>query len=243
MNRIVDYASLTTQDRNPIKRRLQNLRLQHSLHSLKETKPDFEGNMLDFGAGNGELFKRLAHRFPAATMYCYEPTEGYRQQAIANTGELVNVKVIGSTQQVPVESFDYIFCLEVLEHLPDVEIDKALAEFKRMIKVEGRIIIGVPIEIHLAALLKGLFRLNRRFGEDDARFGNILKAAIGKPPMNRPVEDLESGVPYIIRHIGFDYRRLRERLQSMFVIEKEYGSPIPLLPDCINFEKYFICRK
>jgi SAM-dependent methyltransferase len=242
MSYIVDYAKLTTQDRNPVKRWLQNLRLNHSLRGLKKTGPDFNGNVLDFGAGNGELIKRLAGRFPDAQFFCYEPTEGYRKQAAENLKSVKYVQFPGQTESLPAGSMDLVFCMEVFEHLPDAVIQTALREIDRLLKKDGAAVIGVPVEIHLAALWKGLFRITRRYGETDARLGNILRAIFGHPPRNRDIVQLESGVPYIIRHLGFDYRQLRKELAARFEIRNRFGSPFPYLPVFLNFEVYYVCH-
>lgn len=242
--RIVDYAGLTTQDRNPIKRRLQNLRLKHSLKMLTENEQkDFAGNILDFGTGNAELPKRINLLFPQARIYGYEPTSGYRRQALSNVEGREKIRIIANLSELNNQQFDYIFCLEVFEHLTNDDISKALDWFIRLILPHGKIIIGVPIEIFLAALVKGIFRMTRRYGEIDSQPKNILKALMGRPPQPREIIEIDSGLPYISRHIGFDYRKLEIQLKEKFVILQTYGSPITWFPDPVNFEKYYICQK
>ncbi len=105
----VDYAKLTTGDRNPIKRKLQKLRLQHSLQALKNVEKNFSGTILDFDAGNGELSKQISLLFPQSKIVCYEPFEKLRQQAIENTQNFQNITVIGSLQNSPIDAYDFIF--------------------------------------------------------------------------------------------------------------------------------------
>ena len=238
----VDYAKLTTNDRNPIKRNLQKLRLAHSLHALRELPVDFSGKILDFGAGNGELCKQISSRFPQSQLVCYEPAPMLRKQALQNTQGFHNIKVVDNLQTIENDIFDFIFCLEVFEHLPDGPLEQSLTVQKKLLKTGGRLILGVPNELFLPALLKGSFRLTRRYGEVDARPLNILKAIFGRPPRNRP-QVLFDDLPYIIRHIGFDYRKFRKTVEQYFNIEKTYGSPLPFLPLSLNFEIYFICSK
>jgi hypothetical protein len=54
--------------------------------------------------------------------------------------------------------------------------------------IVGLLIMGAPNELYITALLKGAFRIKRRYGAYDARPGNILRAAIGKPP-HRPTPE------------------------------------------------------
>ncbi len=51
---------------------------------------------------------------------------------------------VGPADKLPFESrfFDYITCLGSLEHFPDIE--KSLQEMKRVLKVNGKVLIHVP---------------------------------------------------------------------------------------------------
>jgi hypothetical protein len=135
----VDYSLLTINDPNPIKRRLQNLRLSQSLKSLINVGSNFSGNILDFGAGNAELIKRLAPLY--------------------------------------------------------------------------------------------------------ANFKNIFKATVGRRINERNLIYIDEKLPYYTRHIGFDYRKLENRIHKHFVIDQKYGSPFTWLPFIFNFEIYFSCIK
>ncbi len=234
----VDYASITINDKNPLKRFLQNKRLNHSLRYFN---PDTAVNILDYGTGDGELSLRIDKRSEKGLIYSYEPSANLRKQAERKLAEKPNITVLSTTQQLADNSFDYIFCLEVFEHLTPETIRKELKEFQRLARPDGRIIIGIPNEIYLAAFFKGALRLKRRHGENDAIPVNIIKAGLGFPPEKREVTDFD-GLPYILRHMGFDYRKFKSGLQDYFNIEKVYGSPFPGAPAFFNLEIYFICR-
>ncbi len=236
----VDYAKITTQDRNPVKRLLQSNRLDDGLKVLNTIDPDFPGTILDFGAGNGELCKRIRQRLPKAQLVCYEPVDNLRKQAAEHLKEMPNVEIVATLAQYADATFDYIFCLEVFEHLPVRQTHEALSIIQRLLKKDGKLVIGVPNEIYFAALIKGIFRMRRRYGEDDARIGNVLRASLGFPPKIRKIIEFGS-VPYILRHMGFDYRAFRKTLGQYFKITQTYGSPSPVLPVFANFEVYFVC--
>lgn len=237
----VNYARLTHQDRNPLKRRLQHKRLEHGLAALKSLPANFSGRVLDFGAGDGELSRRIAERFLGAEVVCYEPSEKLRRQAERNLSQQENVKLVGTLDAYPEAYFDYVFCLEVFEHLPDEQIHQALRQIYRLVNPAGLAIVGVPNEIFLAALFKGVLRLKRRYGETDARFFNILRAFAGLPPRERPVVEFDN-LPYIIRHMGFNHRRFKKQLEKYFSVGKTYGSPNIYLPIFLNLEVYFVCK-
>lgn len=238
----INYSSLTIKDRNPLKRALQNKRLEHGLRELKSLAGNYRGRILDFGAGDGELSRRIARLLPDSEVVCYEPSKNLRKQAEENVSGIGQVKVEGSLNDYPSASFDYILCLEVFEHLPVETAEKEFDRIKKLAKPGATIIIGVPNEIFLAALFKGILRLKRRYGQDDARIGNILKAFAGFPPRERPVVQFDN-MPYFLRHVGFDHRKFKKQLQRHFLILKSYGSPGVFFPLFANLEIYFVCKR
>ncbi len=234
----VDYASITINDKNPLKRFLQNKRLNHALRYFN---PDRAVKVLDYGTGDGELSLRIDGKAGNVRIYSYEPSPNLRKQAERKLADKTNITVLSATQELTDSSLDYIFCLEVFEHLTPEIIRGEFKEFQRLLRKDGRIIIGVPNEIYLAAFFKGALRLKRRHGDSDAVPVNIIKAGLGFPPEKREVVDFD-GLPYILRHMGFDYRKFKSLLTDYFDIEKVYGSPFPRAPVLFNLEIYFICR-
>jgi SAM-dependent methyltransferase len=233
----VDYAALTVNDRNPLKRKLQNYRLNHALKTIPLEKPV---SILDYGSGDGELCLRINRISPETKIVSYEPSENLRNQAFKKLSNLDKISVVSTTKDLTAAHFDYIFCLEVFEHLPTRIIKKEFEEFSRLLKPDGKLIIGVPNELYFAALFKGALRVKRRYGDEDAVFINIFRSALGFPPKFRPEVDFD-GLPYIIRHVGFDYRLFRKELMKHFKLESCYGSPLPMLSPSINLEVYFVC--
>jgi hypothetical protein len=62
-------------------------------------------------------------------------------------------------------------------------------------------------------MLKGLFRVCRRYGSFDAIPRNIFAAFRDRPPSHRPITDISPGVAYHFHHLGFDYRTLEDQLR------------------------------
>jgi hypothetical protein len=84
----------------------------------------------------------------------------------------------------------------VFEHLPQEETLTAITDIRRLLKPEGVVVIGVPHEIFIPALIKGIFRMSRRYGDFDAKAENILAATLGRPPRSRPTSEISPGLSY-----------------------------------------------
>jgi SAM-dependent methyltransferase len=229
------YADITTNDPSAIKRWVQERRFASAL-SLAELR----GTVLDFGCGNGELCRRIGIRSDV-TLICYEPSSRLYAEAADNLAN-INVTLTRNIDSVARSSVDIVFCLEVFEHLPEGELRKACRQIADLLRPDGFAVIGVPIEIGPPALLKGLFRMARRYGSHDATIRNVLLATIGEPP-DRAVSMMEPGLAYFFPHLGFDHRKLAALLSEYFVIEKVLCSPFHWLRSWANSEMYFRLRR
>ncbi len=236
------YASITTDDTNPLKRLIQRRRLAHGLRVLKSLDGSFEGTILDVGAGTGLLCEQLAQRLPRAHIVCYEPVPSLCAEAVENLAKYPGVEVVGRLDAISIPRFDYVFCLEVLEHLPHRETTALLDTIEQRVTPHSTVTFGVPNEVFAAALAKGLFRFRRRRGSFDARWSHIWQAAIGRPPRQRPTAEIWPGLRYHYHHLGFDYRLLRRTLGRRFDVTETYGSPLTMFPTALNSEVYFVCR-
>jgi SAM-dependent methyltransferase len=235
------YADITFKDRNAVKAWLQRRRLVRALQF--SDVPQNPTVVVDFGAGNGELCKYVAGRFPAAEMTCYEPTPGLMAQARQNLIGLSRVKYCTEVSGILDDSVDLLFCLEVFEHLPQKQTNDALLQIHRVLRIGGLAIFGVPVEIGLPAFYKGIFRMYRRFGAYDALPKNILLASLGVAPTNRPVAEIAPGFDFHFEHLGFDYRKLRQQIQKYFELRQTYSSPFAVCGDWISPEVYFVIEK
>jgi SAM-dependent methyltransferase len=237
------YADITTEDPNAVKRWLQNRRLDDALWRVEvRSGSGFAGRMLDFGGGDGALCRRFLTRFPAATAISFDPSATMLEQAAERAGRSP-VLLTGSTASIDSASIDLITCCEVFEHLPATQVDEALSEISRLLSATGTLVLGVPNELYLMALAKGVFRMSRRNGQYDARWDTVLPAAKGHPRADRPELDLD-GYPFIFPHTGFDYRTTVADLRNHgFRVEATHGSPIRRGPHLVHSELYFVCRK
>jgi PPOX class probable F420-dependent enzyme len=235
------YSEITFDTRNPIKRYVQRRRLRDALSVLDDLDERFAGKFLDYGGGSGELSRMIAGRFPRAEVFCYEPAPELFQEAEQNLSGLENVVLVSSLEEIKGLKFHYVFCLEVFEHLPRRQTARAIRAINRSLAKGGTAIVGVPNELFLPALLKGLFRMTRRYGAYDARPGNVFRAAIGRPPHRRPVKEIAPGLPYHFHHVGFDYRELRLTLSETFEVVGQFGSLIR--SELLASEVYLVLEK
>lgn len=235
------YADLTIRDRNPVKRWLQTRRYAQAIAIARDLCAGTSPSVLDFGAGDGELFRQRGG-FAVSGWHAYEPAESLRSQARELSGSDEGFTLVADADALPPAAFDLAFCLEVFEHLPPAETDIALGLIATALKPGGRAIIGVPVEIGPPALAKGFFRMTRRRGDFDARLANILAAAAGRPPQDRPRALLE-GLPYFPHHLGFDHRSLRQRLSVVFDVERTIFGPFAAAGPAVATEVHFVVRK
>lgn len=230
------YADITFNDRNVVKRWLQGRRLVDAIDIADGSHPQV---IMDFGAGNGELCKLIVARFPEARVVCYEPSPDLLAEARTNLAGLAGVELVGSLADLKGEQFDVVFCLEVFEHLPERQTHDALMDIRRHLRRGGAAIIGVPVEIGFQALYKGIFRMLRRYGHFDARWSHVLRAMIGRPPVERPVADIAPGMPFHFDHLGFDYRRLELDLAGYFTGCSKRFTPFSGIGSLVSPEVYF----
>lgn len=180
---------------------------------------------------------------PSIRATIYEPTPSLMAEAKQMLSSRDRVTFTESTTVLQDETYDYVFCHEVFEHLPEKETVQALAEIRRLLKPGGLAVIGVPIEIYFPALIKGIFRISRRYGEFDATPRNVFSAIIGYPPSQRPTAEISTGFNYHFQHLGFDFRYLQRQIAASFLIKRRWFSPFPVLGSMLNSEVYYLLQK
>ena len=237
------YADQTVNDPNVVKRWLQHQRLHDALQVLRDAHPKGLFDVLDFGGGDGELLHRCLAAYPQVRACLYEPTPALRREAEVRLRKFEKVRIVGDLKELDGRRFDLIFSLEVFEHLPEKETDDALAAIHDLTKPGGRVVIGVPHEVFLPALVKGVFRMVRRPGGFDARPSNILRAVAGRRPASRPRKEITPGFSYYRHHVGFDHRELERALERRFEIVSRWFSPAKFLGKVFNSEVYYLLRR
>ncbi len=238
----MSYADITFLDKNPIKRWLQAKRLVSAMNLCSHLSREPEV-ICDFGAGNGELIKLLAIRYPNAKLICYEPTPSLLEEARNNLSDIAKVEFYQDITGVALDCVDVVFCLEVFEHLPPDETYDALRKMYDVLKRKGVLIIGTPVEIGIPALYKGMFRMLRRYGSFDATIKNVWLSFLKRPPSERPCSEIAPQFKFHFEHMGFDFRRLKQIISMHFRLREMSTSPISWVGTWIMPEVYFVAEK
>lgn len=112
---------------------------KNAIPLLLLTKPFIGNRILDAGAGDGSLIQALKAFKPVATVIGVDiaPKHPDIQQ-----GDLAHLPYDNN-------SFDTIFCSEVIEHLTPEETGKVLRELRRLLAPDGMLIITTPYAEHL----------------------------------------------------------------------------------------------
>lgn len=91
--------------------------------SSKEQLQDFlrnQNSVLDAGCGNGRITKVLAQNAPpSAKIFGWDINPGVAEANLADMKNVTVLEVDLATAELPPEKFDFIYCQEVLHHLPD----------------------------------------------------------------------------------------------------------------------------
>ena len=131
-----DYISHTDAQRNVFEIAYQfvkNIALKNKLSLINAYSQ--KGTLLDIGAGTGDFLKVAKSKGWQITGI--EPNDKAKATAVAK-----GVCFAENTSELSSHSFDTITMWHVLEHVPDVE--KQIAELKRLLKPTGTIFIAVP---------------------------------------------------------------------------------------------------
>ena len=126
------------------------------------------GAALDFGCGVGTMLRFLASH--ARTVYGADLDIAVAQRVCADHGlESVTLLPADRIEEIGQGSLDLVVALEVLEHVDNV--DAALANFERLLRPGGRLVVSVPTE-------NWLYRLGRRMAGFRPGFHHRGSAAV-----------------------------------------------------------------
>ena len=111
---------------------------------------DRRGIVLDVGCGDGRLCWRYRICDPGNYIGA-DVAPGLLETVRAKTqGQARTVLAVAEDLRLPDRSVDLVICSEVFEHLPNPEA--ALAEFSRVLKPQGRIVIQSPSAVRFRNL-------------------------------------------------------------------------------------------
>jgi 2-polyprenyl-3-methyl-5-hydroxy-6-metoxy-1,4-benzoquinol methylase len=223
MNSRVPYNKQTLDTPNPIARFSHQARYRFSLIKVLEYLR-FNGELLDFGCGDGSFLHKLSLASPQAVLYGFDPESDQIYRSYQKINALDDLKD---------RSMDIVCCFETLEHLYDHERERFLVDMKRILKTNGKVVVSVPIIGGPTLLLKDLNRniLFKRISEYSLK--ELLLASLLFIPAPKPENPR-------ITHKGFNFREIEAELSTKFkLIEKMY-SPFPLLPWFLNSQLFLV---
>lgn len=139
-----------------------------------------QAHIIDLGCGEGVLVKSFRQRgYDIVGMDLHYESEYVKRGNILETGE-------------PSGVYDIALCLDVIEHLPYENQEKALDEISRLLRPGGMLLLTVPNLAHFASRLSFLLR------------GKLIRTStIRRHPGDRPIGEYRQmlGDRFIIRSL------------------------------------------
>ena len=125
---------------------------------LEELEKEEEGKLLDIGCGNGNILCKLVNG--KRQLFGIDLSENMVEESSKKIGRDAEIKV-ADAEHIPYKdnTFDTLVCNASFHHYPHPE--EALREMKRVLKNEGRLLIGEGYAIQpFRALLNFSFRFS-----------------------------------------------------------------------------------
>lgn len=207
--------------------------------------------MLDYGCGDGTFLARLAESYPALELGVgLDIAADQIADCRKRLGRLSNLRfdttdAVGARLQAG--SFDLVTCMETLEHCTDAAIDTVVSHLLAACATDGHILISVPIEIGPSLLVKQAARRVAAWcGSRDYAYTEryplrlLVRQLLAGPetPFVRPVYG-GPGQEYH-SHYGFNWKRLRLRLERDLRIVMTSYTPLRVLGSWANSQAWFL---
>lgn len=224
-----EYARLTYNSTNRLRRLAHRKRIEKTLNFIPATDPL---RLLDFGCGDG-LFLNLFNeiRPSECLLLGYEP---FLDQIPGNS-----IPVVKDWRDVlSRKPFNCITCLEVMEHFNRDTQSRFIADISSVLSNAGFLIISVPVEKGLPALVKNIVRRIRTRDRTLYSFKNLFRSFWGKP-----FPEIRNRAGYIFQHMGFYFKNLEPLFVNDFEIVKKVFTPFPCLGSRFNSQVFYLLKK
>ncbi len=213
---------------------------------------EFRGKrVLDFGSGDGTFLALTmmtddAPSVAAGAELTREVVDECRRR-YRSEPRLQFFRIDELDAQSPAQTYDAVFCMEVLEHVVDWEPE--LARMERLLAPGGKLIVSVPVETGLPVLVKqtvrkvaGWRKVGHYPGTSSYSWSELISAVVAgnRQHLVRPVFETGSGPAH--DHKGFNWMVLRDRLRRQFVLERVVASPFSWLGPRLATQVWFVCR-
>ena len=146
-------------------------------------------------------------------------------------------------------AYDAVICMEVLEHMVDVE--PILDRFVRLLAPSGKLLISVPVETGIPLLIKQAARriagwrgIGDYPGTSPYTLREFCVSVFSGPRQSipRPVHS-DGNNRATHDHKGFNWMALRQALAARFDIERTLGSPVTWLTPHLASQVWFIATR
>jgi SAM-dependent methyltransferase len=161
--------------------------------------------------------------------------------------EFISVDEIGSD---PASSgFDTVFCMEVLEHV--LNLEEVFGHLERLVAPSGRLVVSIPVETGLAVVVKqaarrlaGLRGIPGYVGHSGYSWKELYHAVSSGPGTRIP--RIVHGDPAdggFYDHKGFNWMAMREEIADRFRIERTISSPFSWIPPWMGSQVWIVASK
>jgi SAM-dependent methyltransferase len=161
--------------------------------------------MLDFGAGVGTFSKLL--RSEGVDVSCVEP-DPYLSDCLVRNG----FSTFGDLNEVPDNSFEFVFALNVLEHIADD--GAALRQLGAKLRQTGRLLVYVPAFKLLWTSLDEKIKHHRRYRRKDLE--RLTRSAGLSVQKSRYVDSLGFPAALTFKIVGSKKANLSARAISLY---------------------------
>lgn len=230
------YQDYTYKNAFFVKRWLHQRRYRDTLRFLELQAHD---TVLDYGCGDGYFLRMCSEVIPVENLVGYEPDpEMYQEAACVTRG--TGIAIVRTIDALHGAAFSKIACLETGEHLVDKELEALLVNIERLLAQRGRMVISVPIETGVPALLKNIFRILKGHVPDNLTVLNFWRMVFGISILRSTPEHYEHG-QYIYSHMGFNHRQFEKVLKQYVRIEEKHYSPLAVVGAVFSNTVLYAC--
>lgn len=218
------YGVYTYNSPSFIRRTTHKLRLKRSVETLNLSGTD---TVLDYGAGDGYL-ATLLYKLNIKNITCYEPMGEQYDQMKCLLADFPSIHKTNRIDIIANQLFSKIFCLEVLEHLPEEQLNTSLKTIYDLLDKSGKALLTVPCESGANGFIKNSIKKtidkNRTYTYKD-----LWDIAFNKKRVERIVKHSNS-TPYIYEHFGFNNIQFEDYLvANQFKVERKIHFPLKYL--------------
>jgi SAM-dependent methyltransferase len=175
-------------------------------------------SLLDIGCNVGEFLGATARLFPQLKLAGVDIYQTAIETARLNVPQAELHQCDGPQLPFADAAFDYVTCIEVLEHIPEANRRATIDEVWRVLKPEGRFILRCP---H-AGIFQGLDANNLRF-----RFPRLYRSIVRG---GRRDHGYEAGSDGVVWHHHFGRDELIDLVGPRFEVEATRYGGLLLLP-------------